>query len=62
MTTTIYYPRIKSINYYDENGVVCGGITGSMASAKFTRMVRSGDLPRISLRSKVRVSLKGGAR
>ena len=55
--TTVYYPLIKSINFYDANGVVCGGMTGSLARGKFDRLVKSGTLPRISLRRKVKVQL-----
>jgi len=58
MSTTIYYPRIKSINFYDEDGLICGGIHGSIAHGKFIRMLKSGDFPKISLKKKVQVSLK----
>lgn len=53
MTTTVYYPRIESLNFYDEQGLVSGGMTGSMARKKFVNMVKNGILPRISLRKKV---------
>lgn len=62
MSTTIYYPRIESLNFYDTDGIVCGGITGSMAVSKFHRMIREGKWPRISLRKHIRVALRGGAR
>lgn len=55
--TTVYYPLIKSINFYDANGVVCGGMTGNLARGKFDRLVKGGTLPRISLRRKVKVQL-----
>lgn len=57
MSTTVYYPRAKSINFYDIHGVVSGGITGSMASDKFWRMMKEGKFPRISLRKEVRVTI-----
>lgn len=53
----IYYPRIPSINFYDNEGVVCGGITGSMAKDKFARMVKEGRLPLLSLRKHVRTTI-----
>jgi hypothetical protein len=55
--TTVYYPRIQSINFYDVNGTVCGGMTGSVAKRKFSNMVKNGTIPRISLRGKVKVQL-----
>lgn len=62
MSTTVYYPRVRNISFYDDNGVVCGGMYGSIAKEKFIRLLKSGKLPRISLRKKVQVMLKGGAR
>lgn len=62
MSTVIYYPRIKSLNFYDTDGIVCGGMSGSMAVSKFRRMLSEGKWPRISLRKHVRVMLGGGAR
>lgn len=62
MSTVVYYPRIKSINFYDTEGIVCGGMTGSIAVNKVRRMLKSLKLPRISLRKHVRVALGGGAR
>lgn len=50
------------MNFYDTDGIVCGGITGSMAVNKFHRMIREGKWPRISLRKHIRVALGGGAR
>ena len=57
MSTTVYYPRVRSINFYDNNGVVCGGMYGLVAKEKFIRLLKSGKFPRISLRKKVRISL-----
>lgn len=62
MKRTVYYPRIKSINFYDVDGVVCGGMMGDIARNKFYRMLKSGKWPRVSLRKHVIVALKGGAR
>lgn len=62
MSTTVYYPRVRNISFYDNNGVMCGGMYGSIARKKFIRLLKSGKLPRISLRKKVQVMLKGGAR
>lgn len=62
MSTTVYYPRIKSINFYDDFGMVCGGMYGRIARKKFIRLLKAGKLPRLSLRKKVQVMLKGGAR
>lgn len=62
MSTIVYYPRVRSINFYDNNGVLQGGIHGLFAKEKFHRLLRAGKLPRISLRKKVRISLRGGAR
>lgn len=62
MSTTVYYPRVRNISFYDNNGVVCGGLCGLCAKEKFVRLLKAGKLPRISLRRKVRVMLKGGAR
>ena len=62
MCTTVYYPRVRNISFYDNNGVVCGGMYGLFAKEKFIRLLKAGKFPRISLRRKVRVSLKGGAR
>lgn len=55
MSKSVYYPRIPSFNFYDTDGVVCGGIMGSTARDKFRRMVKAGHMPRISLKKKVRV-------
>ncbi len=57
MKRTVYYPRIKSINFYDVDGVVCGGMSGSVAVKKFWRLVAMLRIPRISLSTKVRVVL-----
>lgn len=57
MSKTVYYPRIPSINFYDSDGIVSGGITGSKAIDKFHRMVKAGRMPRLSLRSKVQVAI-----
>lgn len=57
MSTTVYYPRVRSINFYDNNGVLQGGMIGLFAKEKFIRLLKSGKLPRISLRKKVRISL-----
>ena len=62
MCTTIYYPRIKSLNFYDHFGVVTGGLRGGVAKDKFIRMIKAGEFPRISLRKKVQVMLRGGER
>ena len=62
MCTTVYYPRVRSINFYDNNGVLQGGMIGLFAKEKFIRLLKSGKLPRISLRRKVQVMLRGGAR
>lgn len=62
MSTIVYYPRVRSINFYDNNGVLQGGMIGLFAKEKFIRLLKSGKLPRISLRRKVQVMLKGGAR
>ena len=62
MCTTIYYPRIKSLNFYDHYGVVTGGMRGGIAKEKFIRLLKSGQIPRISLRKKVQVMLRGGGR
>ena len=53
----VYYPRIQSINFYDETGIVRFGMTGSTARDKFRRMLREGKWPRISLRKHVRITL-----
>ena len=57
MSTTVYYPRVRNISFYDNNGVVCGGMIGLFAKEKFIRLLKSGKFPRISLRNKVRISL-----
>jgi hypothetical protein len=57
MSTTVYYPRVRNISFYDNNGVVCGGMYGLFAKEKFIRLLKSGKFPRISLRKKVRISL-----
>lgn len=57
MSTTVYYPRIKSINFYDDFGMVCGGMYGRIAKEKFHRLLKAGKFPRISLRKKVKDSL-----
>ena len=62
MSTTIYYPRVRNISFYDNNGVVCGGMHGLFAKEKFIQLLKSGKFPRISLRKKVQVMLRGGAR
>ena len=62
MSTTVYYPRIKSLNFYDNFGVATGGMRGLVAREKFIRLLKAGKFPRISLRGKVRVALRGGAR
>lgn len=62
MSTTVYYPRVRSINFYDNNGVLQGGMIGLFAKEKFIRLLKSGKLPRISLRRKVQVMLRGGGR
>ena len=62
MSTTVYYPRVRNISFYDNNGVVCGGMYGLVAKEKFIRLLKSGKFPRISLRRKVQVMLRGGAR
>jgi len=62
MSTTVYYPRVRSINFYDNNGVLQGGMIGLFAKEKFIRLLKSGKLPRISLRRKVQVMLRGGER
>lgn len=62
MSTTVYYPRVRNIIFYDNNGVMCGGMYGLIARKKFIRLLKAGKLPRISLRKKVQVMLKGGAR
>lgn len=51
----IYYPRIKSINFYNAKGIVTGGMIGSIAKSKFCRLVKAGTFPRISLSKKVKV-------
>jgi len=62
MCTTVYYPRIRKIMFYGDDGVVSGGMIGGIAKEKFHRLLRSGKFPRISLRKKVRIALRGGAR
>lgn len=62
MSTTVYYPRVRNISFYDNNGVVCGGMYGLVAKEKFIRLLKGGKFPRISLRKKVQVMLRGGAR
>ena len=62
MSTTVYYPRVRNISFYDNNGVVRGGMYGLVAKEKFIRLLKSGKFPRISLRKKVQVMLRGGAR
>ncbi len=56
-TRTIYYPRAKSINFYDTFGNITGGIRGSLARKKFIRLLKSGCLARISLRKNVKYSI-----
>ena len=54
--TVIYYPRINSIEFYNERGMLIGGMSGSdLARRKFWRLVKSGVFPRISLAKKVKV-------
>ena len=53
----VYYPRIQSINFYDETGIVRFGMTGSTARDKFHRLLKEGRFPRISLRKHVKVVL-----
>jgi hypothetical protein len=62
MCTTVYYPRIKSLNFYDDFGVATGGMRGGIAKEKFIRLLKAGKFPRISLRKKVQVMLRGGGR
>ena len=62
MSTTVYYPRIRNISFYDNNGMVAGGMFGLIAKEKFFRLLKAGKFPRVSLRGKVRVALRGGAR
>lgn len=62
MSTTVYYPRVRSINFYDDFGVATGGMRGGIAKEKFIRLLKSGQIPRISLRKKVQVMLRGGER
>ena len=57
MCTTVYYPRVRNISFYDNNGVLSGGLYGLFAKEKFVRLLKAGKLPRISLRRKVRISL-----
>lgn len=57
MTKTVYYPRVKSINFYDPFGNITGGMSGKIAGQKFFRMVKIGKMPRISLRKKVQVTI-----
>lgn len=42
MSTVVYYPRIKSINFYDAFGNLYSGMRGSVAREKFFRMIRAG--------------------
>lgn len=52
----IYYPRIKSIDFYNERGMLMGGMRGGdLARRKFWRLVKSGIIPRISLSKEVKV-------
>lgn len=62
MSTVVYYPRIRSINFYDAFGNLCSGMRGSVAREKFFRLVLTGRIPRISMRTRVSSSLKGGSR
>ena len=57
MSTVVYYPRIKSINFYDETGIVRFGMIGSTARDKFRRLLKEGRFPRISFRKHVKVVL-----
>lgn len=49
MCTTIYYPRIKKITFYGDNGVMTGWMSGGIAKEKFFRLLKQGRMPRISL-------------
>ena len=62
MCTTVYYPRVRNISFYDNNGMMAGGMFGLIAKEKFFRLLKAGKFPRVSLRRKVRVALGGGAR
>ena len=42
MCTTVYYPRIKSLNFYDDFGVATGGMRGGIAKAEQQGRVRMG--------------------
>lgn len=45
----IYYPRIRTIGFYNEKGRIAGLMSGPIAKRKFWRLVKSGVFPRISL-------------
>lgn len=53
MSKTIYYPRIPSINFYDAQGVVTGGMAGGIARAKFWKLVWAFRWPRLSFSKRV---------
>lgn len=45
----IYYPRIRTIVFYNEKGRIAGSMSGPIAKRKFWRLVKSGVFPIISL-------------
>lgn len=51
----IYYPRIRTIGFYNEKGRIAGSMSGPIAKRKFWRLVKSGVFPRICLAKKAKV-------
>lgn len=51
----IYYPRIRTIVFYNEKGRIAGSMSGPIAKRKFWRLVKSGVFPRICLAKEAKV-------
>lgn len=57
-TTAVYYPRVDGICFYDTDGKIKSGMMGKqLTRAKFWSLLKSGKMPRISLRKKVKITL-----
>lgn len=57
MTKAVYYPRVKTINFYDPYGNITGGMRGNIATRKFWKLIKKGEFPRLSLSKEVKYSI-----
>ncbi|MDD6581592.1 MAG: hypothetical protein PUF10_02795 [Bacteroidales bacterium] len=55
----VYYIKERSLNFYNENGIVAGGFIGDIAKKKFMSLLKRGIFPRISL-GEVKMALSEG--